>query len=172
VNRCYVTADVFTDRIFGGNPLAVVLDAEGLSTAQMQAIATEFNYSETTFVLPPREIDHTAHVHIFTARVEVPFAGHPNIGTAVVLARELEGKGNPPIDRFVFEEATGLVTILPSGGCVRVFVRSDRSQFVAMVLRISSLLPFHWMGIVEPNQAFTVRSVQRERVVDAVRLFG
>jgi trans-2,3-dihydro-3-hydroxyanthranilate isomerase len=86
----------------------------------MQAIATEFNYSETTFVLPPREIDHTAHVRIFTARVEVPFAGHPNVGTAVVLARELEGKGNPPIDRFVFEEAAGLVTIrlLRDGGAV------------------------------------------------------
>ena len=116
----YVTADVFTDRLFKGNPLAVVLDAEGLTASQMQAIATEFNYSETTFVLAPRRADHTAHVRIFTSRIEVPFAGHPNIGTAVVLARELESKGGAPADRFVFEEAAGLVPIslLREGGCV------------------------------------------------------
>ena len=111
MQRRFVTVDVFTEQMFGGNPLAIVLDAEGLSTAQMQAIATEFNYSETTFVLPPREVGHTAHVRIFTARTEVPFAGHPNVGTAVVLAREREAKGNRPIDRFVFEEAAGLVPI-------------------------------------------------------------
>jgi hypothetical protein len=67
MQRRYVTVDVFTDRAFGGNPLAVVLDAGGLSTAQMQAIATEFNYSETTFVLPPRETGHDGEVRIFTA---------------------------------------------------------------------------------------------------------
>jgi trans-2,3-dihydro-3-hydroxyanthranilate isomerase len=109
LKRRYVTVDVFTDRVFGGNPLAVVLDAQGLTTAQMQSIATEFNYAETTFVLAPRDSAHTAHVRIFTARVEVPFAGHPNVGTAVVLARELEAAGRPPLDRFLFEEAAGLV---------------------------------------------------------------
>src|SRR5882757_1088675 len=120
MNRRYVTADVFTDRIFGGNPLAVVLDAEGLTTEQMQAIAAEFNYSETTFVLPPRETGHAAHVRIFTPRVEIPFAGHPNVGTAVVLASERESQGSPPIDRFVFEEAAGVVQIrlLREGGAV------------------------------------------------------
>ncbi len=120
MQRRYVTVDVFTQRMFGGNPLAVVLDAQGLTSPQMQAIATEFNYSETTFVMPPRATGHTAHVRIFTARTEVPFAGHPNIGTAVVLARELESKGSPPLDRFVFEEAAGLVPIrlLREGGTV------------------------------------------------------
>jgi trans-2,3-dihydro-3-hydroxyanthranilate isomerase len=124
MHRRYVTLDVFTDRTFGGNPLAVVLDAEGLTASQMQSIATEFNYSETTFVLPPRDARHTAQVRIFTARVEVPFAGHPNIGTAVVLAQELEaqekGKGKEPVHRFVFEEAAGLVSIelLREGGAV------------------------------------------------------
>jgi trans-2,3-dihydro-3-hydroxyanthranilate isomerase len=112
MQRRYVTTDVFTDRVFGGNPLAVVLDAEGLTTSQMQAIATEFNYSETTFVLPPRQVGHTAHVRIFTPRVEVPFAGHPNIGTAVVLAQDLEGSGRAPANRFVFEEMAGLVPIV------------------------------------------------------------
>lgn len=109
--RRYVTVDVFTSQAFGGNPLAVVMEAQGLTAPQMQAIATEFNYSETTFVLPPREAGHTAHVRIFTPRTEVPFAGHPNVGTAFVLARELEAKGGAPEDRFVFEEAAGLVPI-------------------------------------------------------------
>jgi trans-2,3-dihydro-3-hydroxyanthranilate isomerase len=108
MQRRYVTADVFTDRVFGGNPLAVVLDAGGLTPSQMQAIATEFNYSETTFVLPPEQPGHTARVRIFTSRVEIPFAGHPNIGTAVVLGQELEAAA---ADVFVFEELAGLVPI-------------------------------------------------------------
>jgi trans-2,3-dihydro-3-hydroxyanthranilate isomerase len=111
MQRRYVTVDVFTDRVFGGNPLAVVLDAQGLKKPQMQAIATEFNYAETTFVLPPRDPEHSAQVRIFTPRIEVPFAGHPNVGTAVVFAREREGQGGPPLDRLVFEEAAGLVPI-------------------------------------------------------------
>jgi len=111
MQRRYVTVDVFTNRVFGGNPLAVVLDAEGLSANQMQAIATEFNYAETTFVLPPWATAHTAHVRIFTPRSEIPFAGHPNVGTGVVLARELEANGGAPQGRLVFEEASGLVPI-------------------------------------------------------------
>ena len=111
MQRPYVTVDVFTRQLFGGNPLAVVFDAQGLAAAQMQAIATEFNYSETTFILPPRDPSHTAQVRIFTARVEVPFAGHPNIGTAVALARELEARGASPSESFIFEEAAGLVPI-------------------------------------------------------------
>jgi trans-2,3-dihydro-3-hydroxyanthranilate isomerase len=111
MQRRYVTVDVFTERVFGGNPLAVVLDAQGLKKPQMQAIATEFNYAETTFVLPPRDPEHSAHVRIFTPRTEVPFAGHPNVGTAVVFARELEAKGGPPLDRLIFEEAAGLIPI-------------------------------------------------------------
>jgi trans-2,3-dihydro-3-hydroxyanthranilate isomerase len=111
VQRRYITVDVFTHRVFGGNPLAVVLDAVGLISSQMQAIANEFNYSETTFVLPPRHQEHTAQVRLFTARKEVPFAGHPNVGTAVVLARELERRGQGVPDRFIFEELAGLVQV-------------------------------------------------------------
>lgn len=107
----YVTVDVFTERVFGGNPLAVVLDGTDLSPAQMQAIATEFNYSETTFVLPPRAAAHSAWVRIFTPRIEVPFAGHPNVGTAVVLAREWLAAGREPGERFLFEEAAGIVPV-------------------------------------------------------------
>ncbi len=107
----YVTADVFTSQAYGGNPLAVVFDAQGLSAAQMQRIAREFNYSETSFVLPPRDPAHTAWVRIFTPDREVPFAGHPNVGTAVVLAREMAASGLSVPDAFVFEEEAGLVRI-------------------------------------------------------------
>src|SRR6201996_1813998 len=107
MQRRYVTVDVFTDRAFGGNPLAVVLDAEGLSTEHMQAIAAEFNYSETTFVLPPRDKSHDAEVRIFTVRSEIPFAGHPHVGTAFVLA----SRAKPPPQRLLFEEKAGLVPV-------------------------------------------------------------
>jgi trans-2,3-dihydro-3-hydroxyanthranilate isomerase len=107
MQRRYITVDVFTDRAFGGNPLAVVPDAGGLSTAQMQAIATEFNYSETTFVLPPADGANDAQVRIFTVRSEIPFAGHPNVGTAFVLATQAK---KPPV-RLRFEEKAGLVPV-------------------------------------------------------------
>ena len=83
----FVTADVFTDQPFGGNPLAVLPDARGLDDALMQKIAREFNLSETVFVLPPDEPAHTRRLRIFTPTTEVPFAGHPTVGTALVLAR-------------------------------------------------------------------------------------
>jgi trans-2,3-dihydro-3-hydroxyanthranilate isomerase len=116
----YVTLDVFTDRPFGGNPLAVIPDARGLDAAQMQAIATEFNYSETTFVLPPADSAHIARVRIFTPTNEIPFAGHPNVGTAFVLGRQKTAFGVPTGDRMVFEEDAGLVHIdlLREGGTV------------------------------------------------------
>jgi trans-2,3-dihydro-3-hydroxyanthranilate isomerase len=111
MERRYVTADVFAEHRFGGNPIATVLDAEGLSTAQMQAIALEFNYSETTFVLPPRNPANTAWIRIFTPRAELPFAGHPNVGTAFLLAKEREAQGATQAETFVFEEAAGLVPL-------------------------------------------------------------
>lgn len=107
MQRRYITVDVFTDSAFGGNPLAVVLDAGGLSTAQMQAIATEFNYSETTFVLPPRDPTNDAEVRIFTPVRELPFAGHPNVGTAFVLAT----LAKEPKPQLRFEEKAGLVPV-------------------------------------------------------------
>jgi trans-2,3-dihydro-3-hydroxyanthranilate isomerase len=117
----FETVDVFTAEQFCGNPLAVVLNAEGLSTALMQAIAAEFNYAETTFVLPPQDFAHTAAVRIFTPKGEMPFAGHPNVGTAFVLARAGRSYGRAiASDRVVFEEQAGLVPIeiLRDGGSV------------------------------------------------------
>jgi trans-2,3-dihydro-3-hydroxyanthranilate isomerase len=83
----FVIADVFTARGFAGNQLAVLTRAQGLSDRAMQSIAREFNFAETTFVLPPGDSRHAARVRIFTPRAELPFAGHPTVGTAVVLAR-------------------------------------------------------------------------------------
>ena len=103
----FVTVDVFTDRRFGGNPLAVFPDARGLSDDQMQALAMEFNLSETTFVLPPDDPQHHAKVRIFTPRAELPFAGHPNVGTGYVLAQ----RDDDPPEHYVFEELAGLVRV-------------------------------------------------------------
>jgi trans-2,3-dihydro-3-hydroxyanthranilate isomerase len=103
----FVTVDVFTTQRFGGNPLAVFPDARGLTSEQMQALAMEFNLSETTFVLPPDDPQHHAKVRIFTPRAELPFAGHPNVGTGYVLACRDD---NPP-EHYVFEELAGLVRV-------------------------------------------------------------
>jgi trans-2,3-dihydro-3-hydroxyanthranilate isomerase len=111
MKRQFVTVDVFTDRKFGGNPLAVFPDAQGLSSAEMQAIAAKFNYAETTFVLPPSDPAHTAQVRIFTPKAEMPFAGHPNVGTAFVLARLGKALGKDMGGRLVFEEKAGLVVM-------------------------------------------------------------
>jgi trans-2,3-dihydro-3-hydroxyanthranilate isomerase len=106
----YAICDVFSDTRFGGNQLAVLPEAHGLSDRQMQQVAREFNFSETAFVLPP-EGGHTRRVRIFTPAAEVPFAGHPNIGTAFVLAT-MGAFG--PVDAAItitFEEQAGLVPI-------------------------------------------------------------
>lgn len=103
----FVTVDVFTERRFGGNPLAVFPDARGLSGAEMQALAAEFNLSETTFVLPPDSPHNSARVRIFSRTDEMPFAGHPNVGTAFVLGQEDEAAPRT----YRFEEPAGLVEV-------------------------------------------------------------
>jgi trans-2,3-dihydro-3-hydroxyanthranilate isomerase len=108
----FLTADVFTDRPFGGNPLAVFPEASGLSTAQMMAVTREFNLSETVFVFPPDNPEHTKRLRIFTPGRELPFAGHPTVGTAYVLA----ATGLLPLagseTRIVFEEGVGPVPVM------------------------------------------------------------
>lgn len=103
----FVTVDVFTDTRFGGNQLAVFPDARGLTDQEMQALANEFNLSETTFVLPPENPAHSARVRIFTRVAEMPFAGHPNVGTGYVLA----GMGRDRDGILLFEELAGLVEV-------------------------------------------------------------
>lgn len=131
----FVTLDVFTDRRFGGNPLAVFPSADGLSDAEMQAIAAEFNLSETSFVQLAADPSHTACVRVFTPRSEHPFAGHPNVGTGFVLARRLEAAP----DHFIFEEMAGLV---------RVYVERDGASAVIGAL-IDAPLPLS-IGRVVP----------------------
>jgi trans-2,3-dihydro-3-hydroxyanthranilate isomerase len=126
----FVTLDVFTDRMFGGNPLAVLPDARELKTEQMQAIAREFNYSETTFVLPPEDENNTRKVRIFTPMAEIPFAGHPNVGTAVALAR-LDVLGEVVAgQRILFEEAAGAVSVFLRGNGGEI----DAAEFIAPVI--------------------------------------
>ena len=110
----FVTVDVFTDRRFGGNPLAVFPDANGLSDSGMQSLAAEFNLSETTFVLPPSDPANTARVRIFNRTAEMAFAGHPNVGTGWVLA----GMGRARDGLLRFEEIAGLVEVQVGGASV------------------------------------------------------
>ena len=106
----FITADVFTDRIFGGNPLAVFPDGRGLDDVTMQRIARELNLSETVFVLPPETAQETRRLRIFTPAMELPFAGHPTVGTAIILAETGELDGNGPWD-IVFGEKVGPIPV-------------------------------------------------------------
>ena len=103
----YAIVDVFAEAPLQGNPAAVVFGADALDGARMQAIAREFNLSETAFILKPQDAANTAHVRIFTPANEVPFAGHPNIGAAFALANDRPLRG----DHLVFEEKAGLVRL-------------------------------------------------------------
>jgi trans-2,3-dihydro-3-hydroxyanthranilate isomerase len=142
----YVLLDVFTDRAFGGNPLAVFLNGRGLDTAQMQTLAKELNLSEITFVLPPADPTHDYRVRIFTPALEMPMAGHPTIGTAYALALEqmISTSGNETLLRL--EEQVGLITVqltLQQGQPTQAWMRqptphlgdvwSDRAQIAELL---------------------------------------
>lgn len=118
----FTLVDVFSDRPFGGNQLAVFPDARGIAEGTMQQLAREFNFSETTFVLPPRDPSHTCQVRIFTPHQELPFAGHPTVGTAAVLASRSDGDAAGR--QFVFEEGVGPVTVAVDGQAIRLHLWS------------------------------------------------
>ncbi len=107
----YCLVDVFTDRAFGGNPLAVFTDADGIPPVMMQALAKELNLSETTFVLPAHVATHDYSVRIFTPAVELPMAGHPTIGTAFVLAHEHSIQAHETETTVFFEEGVGIIPV-------------------------------------------------------------
>src|SRR5688572_5668852 len=109
MSRRFFTLDVFTDQPLAGNPLAVVLDAHGFDAERMQAVAREFNLSETVFVRPPQEPRHRAALRIFTPKRELPFAGHPTVGTAVLLA-SLDRDGEAGAVLFGLEEQVGVIS--------------------------------------------------------------
>ena len=117
--------DVFSDQPFGGNQLAVFPNAVGIADQTMQRLAREFNFSETTFVLPAGDPTYTCRVRIFTPRQELPFAGHPTLGTAAVLARRNRGQA---ARQFVFEEGIGPVTVAVDGPEISLHLRSPRYQ--------------------------------------------
>ncbi|MBO6758537.1 MAG: PhzF family phenazine biosynthesis protein [Roseibium sp.] len=123
MGRRYAILDVFTNTPLAGNPLAVVLDTEGLDDAQMQAIAGEFNLSETVFVFAPENPGHSATVRIFTPKIELPFAGHPTVGTAILLATERFGD--------VQDEQDAVVVLKQKIGAVRcaVILRQHAAAF-------------------------------------------
>lgn len=108
----FVTADVFTNRRFGGNPLAVFPDARAIPESALLPIAREFNLSETAFVYPPARAASTRRVRIFTPAAELPFAGHPTVGTAFVLAALGEIRLEEPLTRIVLEEGVGDVAVV------------------------------------------------------------
>lgn len=114
----FLTADIFTDTPFGGNQLAVFPDARGIPEGRLSDITREFNFSETTFVYPPEDPRHTRRVRIFTPGAELPFAGHPTVGTAHVLAAIGEIPLTSDLTNIVFEEGVGpmRVSIRSEGG--------------------------------------------------------
>lgn len=122
MKRRYHTLDVFTDTPFAGNPLAVVLDSDGLDDVSMQTIAAEFNLSETVFVKPPETTDGTARIKIFTPAHELPFAGHPTVGTAILLSQlnHLEDGAE-----LILEENVGPVKCMISEGAQGKTARFD-----------------------------------------------
>ncbi len=132
------TLDVFTSHKFAGNPLAVVLDADHLTTEQMQTICKEFNLSETTFVMKPENPANTAKMRIFFPGGEMPFAGHPTLGTAILLA-ELRG-----IDEVRFELKAGLTPVKMSAGGAGIFT--------------APVIPFH-VNVKLPSIAETARAL-------------
>jgi trans-2,3-dihydro-3-hydroxyanthranilate isomerase len=128
----YRIVDVFTDRMFGGNPLAVVLDGRGVTDKEMQALAQEMNLSETTFVLPPDDPANDFRVRIFTPGRELPMAGHPTIGTAFVLAREKMVPAGGDTLTIRLEEKVGLIPVrleMKDGAPNKIWMTQPRPTF-------------------------------------------
>jgi trans-2,3-dihydro-3-hydroxyanthranilate isomerase len=150
----FTQVDVFTDRPFGGNPLAVFPDAEGLTTEEMQKIAREMNLSETTFVLPPQAAEADFRVRIFTPAAELPFAGHPVVGTHWVLAHLGRVELHEPVTQVRFELDVGVLPadLHVSGGQVeRVVMTQGEPVFLAVLEDVTDLAA----GLGLPPEAIT-----------------
>jgi trans-2,3-dihydro-3-hydroxyanthranilate isomerase len=151
-----VQVDVFTDTPFCGNPLAVILDGQGLTGEQMQAIAREMNLSETTFVLPATTAEADIRVRIFTPRLELPFAGHPVVGTSYVLVTEgiLPQRGEQFAIRLELGVGILPVDIASVGGSVtRVTMTQPTPRFMAV-------LPLDDVGLLARGLGLDVRDIQ------------
>jgi trans-2,3-dihydro-3-hydroxyanthranilate isomerase len=156
VKHRYYTLDVFTDRAFTGNQLAVFPDASRIPAELMQSIAREFNYSETVFVLPPENPAHARRLRIFTPGAELPFAGHPTIGTSHLLA----ATGAVPVSEgdnaFILEEGVGAIRI-------RVQVREGQVQFAQLA---AARVPERLEGTVDGHAIAAALSLSADDVLD------
>jgi trans-2,3-dihydro-3-hydroxyanthranilate isomerase len=173
----FMTLDVFTDKAFGGNQLAVLTDARGLTTEAMQTIAKEFDYPETTFVLPPNDPAHARRVRIFTPGGELPFAGHPTVGTACALVMS----NSCAAGDFVLEEGVGPVSVSTrqEGGAFSARLRIEREPEVpdtvpapedmaaVLSLQPSDILRVFCAGM---GPRFTFAQVSSDEVVDRSQL--
>jgi len=150
----FVQVDVFTDVAFGGNPLVVFPDAEDLTSEEMQKLAREMNLSETTFVLPPSQPDADFKVRIFTPAAELPFAGHPVVGTNWVLAHLGRVELTEPVTEVRLELGVGVLPahLEVAGGRVeRVVITSDRPKFLNVLEDVSDLA----LALGAPREAIT-----------------
>ncbi len=184
----FFQVDVFTDRPFGGNPLAVFPDAEGLRTEEMQSIAREMNLSETTFVLSPEAADANFKVRIFTPAAELPFAGHPVVGTHWVLAHLGRVELCEPVTQVRFELGVGVLPAdlyVAAGQVERVVMTQDRPTFHAILEGVSELaqglglpaeaitetgLPVQLVSTGVPQMMVPVRSLKEVQELDASKL--
>lgn len=186
----FFQVDVFTDQPFGGNPLAVFPDAQGLTSRQMQQLALELNLSETTFVLPPTAPGADFRVRIFMPTTEIPFAGHPLVGTHWVLAHLGRVKLQEPTTRVTFELGVGLRSAelhVAGGQVARVVTDHQRPEFLAManadqVQRLAKALglpaeaitavgtPVQVVSTGFPQLFVPVRSLREVSAIDPLRL--
>lgn len=184
----FVQVDVFTSQPFGGNPLAVFPQAEGLSSQEMQQLALEMNLSETTFVLPPQAPGADFKVRIFTPRAEVPFAGHPVVGTHWVLAHLGRVQLHQPVTRVQFELRVGVLSAdlyVVDGRVERVVMTQGQPSFGEMLSDVSDLaeglglppeaisrtgLPVQLVSTGLPALMVPVRSLAEVQGLDAGRL--
>ena len=181
----FIQVDVFTDKPFGGNPLAVFPEAEGLTTEEMQRLAKEMNLSETTFVLPPQAAGADFTVRIFTPAAELPFAGHPVVGTHWVLAHLGRVELREPVTQIHFELGVGVLPAdlhVSDGRAGRVVMTQDRPTFHAVLEDVTDLavglglpseaitevdLPVQIVSTGVPQMMVPVRSLAEVRALDA-----
>jgi trans-2,3-dihydro-3-hydroxyanthranilate isomerase len=184
----FVQVDVFTDRPFGGNPLAVFPEAGDLTPDEMQSLAREMNLSETTFVLPPQAVGADFKVRIFTPAAELPFAGHPVVGTHWVLARLGRVDLRKPVTRVNFELGVGVLPadLYVSGGQVeQVVMTQDQPAFLGLLPDVAELaeglgldpaaivdtsLPVQVVSTGVPQMMVPVRSLAEVQALGAGRL--
>ncbi|MDY7040161.1 MAG: PhzF family phenazine biosynthesis protein [Chloroflexota bacterium] len=184
----FIQVDVFTDKPFGGNPLAVFPDAEGLTTDEMQRLAREMNLSETTFILPPQAPGADFKVRIFTPAKEMPFAGHPVVGTHWVLAHLGRVDLHEPVTKVSFELGVGVLPAelhVTDGQVERVVMTQDRPTFHAVLEDLTDLaaglglapeaivemgLPVQVVSTGAPQMMVPVHSLVEVRGLDAGRL--